>query len=143
RSVGSALDGGRAQQNLLPEDTDVMRDIGSRLQRYRLSRYAPPSDPVRRGLRWGWIVLALWLLWITVLSDHSLLRLWRVSRENSRAEQELVRARGSVARLESEMENPENNRELAERVLRERTGMARPGEIVYRIRGKAGADSGK
>jgi cell division protein FtsB len=74
-------------------------------------------------------------VWIAVLSDHSLWRIWRLSNENARAEHELERARLSVSKLENQVENPENNRELAERVLRERTGMAKPGEIVYRIRG--------
>jgi cell division protein FtsB len=111
-----------------------MRDIGSRLQRYRLSRYAPPTDPVRRGLRWGWVLLGLWLIWIGFVSDHSLWRIWRLSGENTRAEHELHRAQTAVAQLESEVENPRTNRNLAERMLRERTGMARPGEIVYRIR---------
>jgi cell division protein FtsB len=118
-----------------------MRDIGSRLRRYRLSRYAPPTDPLRKGLRWGWVALGLWLVWIGVLSDHSLWRIWNLSRENARAEQQLQATRAEVERLDSELTNPETQRELAERALRERTGMARPDEIVYRIRGGARADS--
>ncbi|MEO5616387.1 MAG: septum formation initiator family protein [Candidatus Eisenbacteria bacterium] len=119
-----------------------MRDIGTRLRRYRLSRYAPPTDPLRRGLRWGWVALALWLIWIGALSDHSLWRIWSLSRENAQAEQELQSTRASVERLDAELTNPDSQREQAERALRERTGMARPGEIVYRIRGGARADSG-
>jgi len=111
-----------------------MRDIGSRLRRYRLSRYALPVDPIRRRLRWGWIALALWLVWIGFASDHSLWRIWQLGRENARAERDLHRTQESMARLESELANPESSRELAEKALRERTGMARPGEIIYRIR---------
>lgn len=118
-----------------------MRDIGSRLRRYRLSRYAPPGDPLRKGLRWGWVALGLWLVWIGVLSDHSLWRIWNLSRESARAERELQSTRAAVERLDAELTNPETQRELAERALRERTGMARPGEIVYRIRGGAHGDS--
>ncbi len=118
-----------------------MRDIGTRLLRYRLSRYAPPVDPVRRRLRWGWIALGLWLIWFGFVSDHSLWRIWRLTRENTQAERDLRRAQQSVSRLEAEVDNPVNSRELAERVLRERTGMARPGEIIYRIRGGAKGDS--
>lgn len=118
-----------------------MRDIGNRLRRYRLSRYAPPGDPLRRGLRWGWIALALWLIWIGVLSDHSLWRIWSLSREHSRSQSELARTQAEVERLDSELTNPATQRELAERALRERTGMARPGELVYRIRGGARPDS--
>ena len=111
-----------------------MSDIGSRLSRYRLSRYAPPSDPLRRGLRWGWIALALWLVWIGILSDHSLWRIWSLGRESARAEQKLAKTQAEVDQLDAELSNPATQRELAERALRERTGMARPGEIVYRIK---------
>ena len=40
-----------------------------------------------------------------------------------------------IRQLDEEMNDPEAQRDLAERVLRERNGMARKGEIVYRIRG--------
>ncbi len=119
-----------------------MGDIDSRLRRYRLSRYAPPPDPLRRGLRLGWLALGLWLVWIAVLSDHSLWRIWRLGHERSQAEQDLQRTKSEVYRLDAELGNPATQRELAERALREKTGMARPGEIVYRIReGAARADS--
>ena len=118
-----------------------MQDIGTRLKRYRLSRYAPPEDPLRRKLRWGWIALGLWLVWIGLLSDHSLWRIWRLTRDNAHAESDLRRTQESVSRLESQLDNPETSREQAERVLRERTGMARPGEIIYRIRSVPKGDS--
>jgi len=120
-----------------------MRDIGSRLRRYRLSRYAPPTDPLQRGLRWGWLLLGLWLIWIGVLSDHSLWRIWSLSRENARAERDLRRTEESVSQLDAQLTNPETQRELAERALRERTGMARPEEIVYRIRDGAPPDTSR
>jgi cell division protein FtsB len=81
------------------------------------------------------------MVWIGFVSDHSLWRIWCLSHENARAEQDLKRAQESVAHLESDFESPQVHRELAERMLRERTGMARPGEIVYRIRGGARTDS--
>lgn len=118
-----------------------MGNIDSRLRRYRLSRYAPPADPLRKGLRWGWIALALWLVWIGLLSDHSLWRIWRLGHDNARAEKELTQTRAEVARLDAELNNPATQRELAERALRERTGMARPGEIIYRIKLGAMADT--
>ena len=116
-----------------------MRDIDARLRRHRLSRYAPLGGPLRHGMRWGWLALAIWLFWIGLFSDHSLWRIWRLGRENAKAEAELARARAAVSDLDAQLSNPASQRELAERVLREKTGMARPGEIVYRIR--PGADS--
>ena len=118
-----------------------MGDIDSRLRRHRLSRYAAPDDPLRRGLRLGWVALGLWLVWIGFLSDHSLWRIWRLTRETARSESDLERTRQTVDRLDAELKNPVTQRELAERALRERTGMARPGEIVYRIREGSRPDS--
>jgi cell division protein FtsB len=118
-----------------------MRDIGTRLSRHRLSRYAPPADPLQRKLRWGWVALSLWLVWIGLLSDHSLWRIWRLGQENARAEQQLERTRAEAERLDRELNNPATQRELAERTGREKMGMARPGELVYRIRENAKVDT--
>ena len=112
-----------------------MSDIDSRLRRYRLGRYAMPDDPVARGLKLGWVALGLWLVWIGFLSDHSLWRIWRLSRDSSNTQSDLEHTRQTVERLDADLGNPVTQRELTERALRERTGMARPGEIVYRIRG--------
>lgn len=111
-----------------------MRDISGRLRRRRLSRFAPPDDPIRRRLHWAWWGLALWLLWACVLSDHSFYRLWQTRLEGERVAAELEATRHEVERLDRELEDEAAARGLAERVLRERNGMARPGEIVYRIR---------
>ena len=117
-----------------------MRDIGVRIRRYRLGRYAPAGEPLGRRLRWLWVIAALWLAWAGLLSDHSLFRIWRLDRENAEARRELERLRTEVARLDAELRDPEAGRLRAERWLRERDGMAKPGEIVYRIQPR-GADT--
>jgi cell division protein FtsB len=111
-----------------------MRDIGTRIQRYRLSRYAPPEDRVRRGLRWAWLIGALWLAWIGFLSEHNLVRLRQLSGEHQRSEARLRQLNSEVARLDAQHRDPAARRALAEHALRERSGMARPGEIIYQIR---------
>lgn len=111
-----------------------MRNIGTRIQRYRLSRYAAPEDRLRRGLRWAWLVGALWLVWVGFVSEHNFVRLQQLSREGRRSEAELQRLNGEVARLDAQQSDPAAQRLLAEHALRERSGMARPGEIVYQIR---------
>jgi cell division protein FtsB len=116
-----------------------MRDIGNRLKRYRLSRYAAPSDPVRRRLRWFWFVALAWLAYVGLLSDHSFYRLWRLKQERVRTATELSRTRAEIEALEKDRKDPAAQRERTERQLR-RTGMAREGEIIYRIR-DSGADS--
>ncbi len=101
-----------------------MSDIGNRIRRYRLSRYAAPRDPVRRRLRWFWLLALLWLAWAGLLSNHSAYRLWRLGAEQHRTQLEIEKARMDFAAVE---------RERAERMLRA-NGMARPGEVVYRVR---------
>jgi len=118
-----------------------MRDIGTRIQRYRLSRYAAPERPTRRGLRWFWLAAALWLVWAGFVSEHNFVRLGRLARERWRSNEELARTRAQVAALDARLRDPAAQRDLAEHALREKAGMAKPGEIVYHIRsGAAGAD---
>ena len=114
-----------------------MRDIGRRIQRYRLSRYATPQSPLPRWLRGAMVVVAIWMVWASFISNHSFYRIWRLRRENEQALLQLVRIRREVNRLDREMRDPVAQRERAERQLRE-NGMARPGEIIYRIRGESG-----
>jgi hypothetical protein len=118
----------------IEEDRDVMRDIGNRIRRYRLSRYAAPEDRVRRGLRWAWLVAALWLAWVGFLSEHNFLRLRQLSHERRLSEERLHALRAEVARLDAEQRDPAALRLQAEHALREKSGMARPDEIVYQYR---------
>ena len=90
---------------------------------------------MRRGLRWAWLAGALWL------------RLGRV-RERAQPRAALAArprapalggraasgSHGEVARLDAQQRDPAARRALAEHALREKSGMARPGEIIYRIR---------
>ena len=114
-----------------------MRDIGARISRYRLSRYAPPDDRVRRRLRWAWPLVGVWLVYVGVVSDHSFYRLWRLSDENARARAELASLKSEIDRLVHELTDPSARKQVGERMLRERDGMAAPHEIIYRIEGDA------
>ena len=110
-----------------------MRDIGNRIRKYRLTRYAGPEVRRRRRLRWMGLAAAAWLLWATVLSDHSFYRLWRLGSERERQQAELEKVRKEVREREAQLDDPKALRELGERRLRESSGMVRHGEIVYRI----------
>jgi cell division protein FtsB len=112
---------------------EVMRDIGSRIGRYRLSRYASPTDPLRWHLRWFWLAAVLWIVWAGLLSKGSFYRLWRLDAERQRIERELEQTRGDIVALEKASKDPRLKREWAERQARH-AGMARAGEIIYRIR---------
>jgi cell division protein FtsB len=110
-----------------------MRDIGDRIRKYRLIRYAGPDVRLRRRLRWVGAGLAAWLLWAGVLSDHSFFRLWRLSHELAQQQAQLERLHREAAAREAELHDPQALRELGEHMLREKGGMVRPGEIVYRV----------
>lgn len=109
-----------------------MRDIGRRIQRYRLSRYGSPPGILGRPPRWVWLVLALWLAWVGFVSEHSVYRIWRMGAESARAQRELKEARREIARLDRDARDPKTRLRNAERALRHE-GFARPGEIIYRI----------
>ena len=58
----------------------------------------------------------------------------RLDRERERSTAELKRIRAEAAVLDARLRDPAAQRALAEHALREKAGMARPGEIVYHIR---------
>jgi len=108
-----------------------MRDIGRRIQRYRLARYAPHrrlSAP-----RWVWIALAIWVMWAGFVSDHSFYQLWRLERASAREHANLERTRLELQRLDRQTNDPRARLSEAERHLREDDGWSRPNEIIYRI----------
>ena len=112
-----------------------MRDITARIERYRLTRYAPPEHNRRGRFRWVWVGLSVWLVWAGVGSDHSFYRIWRLGRENQHYRLELDRLTREIESLEGELRDPRAMRERAEHQLREQDGMVKRGEIVYRILG--------
>ena len=118
-----------------------MRDISNRIQHYRLSRYAMPEDRVGRRLRWIWLGVGLWLVWIGFVSDHNLYRLYQLGREAAHEKAELARVNAEAARLDAQVTDPSAKRRLAESEAR-KNGMARPGEIIYRIDEKGASRDG-
>ena len=117
-----------------------MRDIGRRIQRYRLSRYRPPQGGFPRPPRWVWLAAALWLVYVGVLSDRSFYRIWRMGAENARAQRKLHEAEAEMARLDHEARDPRARSDEAERALRSE-GFAKRGELIYRIQPGATPDT--
>ena len=110
-----------------------MRDIGQKIQRYRLTRFGPRNAPLLRRLAWVWPILGIWGVYVLFFGEHSLLRIWRLSQENHRMRAELVSTQKELDRLEGRMNDPRVMRDDGEHLLRERSGFAKPGEIIYRI----------
>lgn len=117
-----------------------MRDIGRRIERYRLSRYRPQQGGFPRPPRWVWLAAAAWLVYVGVLSDRSLYRIWRMGAENSRAQRQLHEAEAEMARLDRDARDPRARTNEAERALRGE-GFARHGELIYRIQPGATPDT--
>ena len=108
-----------------------MRDIGRRIQRYRLSRYARAQRP--RLPRWIWLALGAWVLWAGFATNHSFVQLWRVERIGRHEHERLEETRASLDRS-NELAHDSNARKLdAEKRLREDEGWSRSDEIIFRI----------
>ena len=108
-----------------------MRDIGRRIQRYRLSRYAQAER--RRIPKWAWLALGAWILWAGLASDHSFVQLLRVERLSHHERERLSETQASLANANELARNPEARKREAEKRLREDEGWSRSEEIIFRI----------
>jgi len=109
-----------------------MRDIGIRIQRYKLSRYRPPDSISDRARFWLTIGLAGWLIWALFLSDHSAVRLMALGHRKAKTEAQLAQTQQSVKALESDLKGA-GDPAVGERVLRERHNFAKEDERLYVI----------
>ena len=116
------------------------RDITGRVLGKPLrSPYAPGGGTPRS--RWLWLLPGAWLLWVAVISDHSLWRIARLRHELVAARADLEHVRHDTARLDARLHDPRARNEHAEEMLRLQ-GMSRPNEIIYRL-GSGRADSAR
>jgi len=109
-----------------------MRDIGIRIQRYRLRRYQPPEtlgERARLGLA---IALAGWGIWALFLSDHSAVRLMALEGKQKATATKLATVERAVELNEQELAAAGDPR-VAERILRKLHNFAREGELLYVI----------
>ena len=81
------------------------------------------------------------LVWIVFFDSHSLLRRAGFSNEKDRLEEENRLLRAEIERIEAELERPLSDDEI-EQVARERYGMRRPGETVYRVEPEGARERG-
>ena len=109
-----------------------MRDIGIRIQRYKLSRYRPPDSVSDRARLWLTLGLAGWAIWALFLSDHSAVRLIGLGAKKKGIEQQLAVTSKAVSKRAQELRVADDPQEAA-RILRERHNFALPGERIYRI----------
>jgi len=108
-----------------------MRDLGVRIARQKLLRYRVPEADGARWRRWVLLAAAAWTIWALFLSDHSVTHLLKLKSDRDRLSGQLVRAQEELRRTQSRALVGKPTPDMAERILRERHGYAREGELIY------------
>jgi cell division protein FtsB len=117
-----------------------MRD---RSRRFFARPLAPRSGGPLSGVpRWVWFALGGYLVYVLLLSDHSILQIMKLQHRLGRLQQEVKRVDAETAELKSRDADPEARRFRAEEIARTKQGWSAEGEIVYRFRGEAADSSG-
>jgi len=78
------------------------------------------------------VVLGLWVLWILLAGDTSLVQLWKLKSENAVIQNEISELEQRMEDLATEEKNLQDP-EYLEKLAREEYGMIREGETSYRI----------
>lgn len=84
--------------------------------------------------RWFWLALGGWLVWVTVISEHSFWRIANLRREITTAERDSRRLKEDTDKLDAQVNSAEARRFRAEEIARTQHGWAAPGELVYKFR---------
>ena len=88
---------------------------------------------VRAHRRRIWLAGAVVLVYLFVGGSDGFYVQWRVSREIDELRSEIAAMEAQVVREEDLIERLQNDMQTIERIARERDGMVRPGEQVYRV----------
>lgn len=100
-----------------------------------------PGKDGRKGLA-GKLVLgavALAALYFLALGgEYTFVDLWRLQRQHRQETQVLDSLRGEVRQLQTRTDSLENDSAAVERIARERYGLIRDGERLYRFVGPSG-----
>lgn len=85
-------------------------------------------------------IVALWAIYEGVLSQHSLLNLYKFRQERNQLKQQLAEAQAKRDDLKRRIELLETDSFEIERLARENLGFAKKGEIIYRYEEPAPED---
>ena len=86
---------------------------------------------IRKLLAGGVVLVTSYFLFLG--GEYTFLDLWRLDREQARALTELDAVRAEVARLEARADSLATDSAALERLARERYGLIREGERLYRF----------
>lgn len=85
----------------------------------------------------GLVLLAGAVYFALFGGDYSMLEVRRIRQETAAEAARLTELRGEVELLHARVDSLESEPEAIERIARERWGMIRPGERLYRFEGEA------
>ena len=102
--------------------------------RFMPGAYRSKARRQKRRLRWIWGLLALCLVcYIFVGGDYGLYRIIHQAREKKALQKEMDAIKTQNAQLKVEIALLETDMEYIEKIARERYGMVKKGERLYRI----------
>ncbi|PKN79585.1 MAG: hypothetical protein CVU48_04920 [Candidatus Cloacimonetes bacterium HGW-Cloacimonetes-1] len=78
-------------------------------------------------------IIALILLWVFILSDNSFWNTWRLNKEMINMRKKVTELNARNDSLRTENEKLQTSLDAAEKAARERFGLVKPGEKVFRF----------
>lgn len=81
-----------------------------------------------------WLLIGFIVLWFGFLDTYSLWTRYQLERDKKELINETKILNEKTQELENKIEQLDNDPQLLERIARERYGMRKPGENVYRIK---------
>lgn len=108
-----------------------IRNAGVRIARQRLKRFRKAGPRGQRVRKWITLGVAVWVLWVLFLSDHSVFRLLHLQAEKDNLHYREENVAGQLAQAQRRLPAEVLSDQEIERIVRERYTFARPGEIVY------------
>jgi cell division protein FtsB len=83
--------------------------------------------------RWILFAVLLTVLYFTLTGDEGLINLYRSHRETKKMKKEIAALNKTIDSLENTIEKLKNDTAFIERIAREKLGMAKKGEKVYKF----------
>lgn len=94
------------------------------------TRSATTSPSLRFGF---WAIVSLLVLWVLILGTNSFLNTWKLQRRVQKLERETSYLKAMNDSLAQENERLKTDPETAEKAAREKFGLTKPDETVFRF----------
>ena len=94
----------------------------------------PPPPRKYKGILIGCSLFLVCYLGVIICGDHGLIHLLRVRAEQHNLEQQAFQLQQRNEQLRTRLRRLQSDDAYIERLARERLGLVKPGEIVFRVR---------